>query len=155
MRSRFDQPITAAGFRERVAPLLGMEVSRAWRGHGSALFLELGALHDEPGFRGAQGQATVMIEWSWRVERPRSIAFGSWSTDRKMDFAIPRLAGRRVESIAAEGRLPELVIALSGGLWVHAFTTVEEQPQWVLFLPDQSWLHVVGGRLARNTQNAR
>ena len=48
-----------------------------------------------------------------------------------------------------------VVLALSGGLWVHAFSTVEGQPQWTVFLPDESWLTVVGGRLVRNTQNAR
>jgi hypothetical protein len=53
-----------------------------------------------------------------------------------------------------EGRLPELVIALSGGLWVHAFNTAEGQPQWTVFLPDESWLRVDGGRLVHNTQNA-
>ena len=164
MRSRFEQRITAAELRARVAPLVGLEVSRPWRGYGSALFLELGALHEEPlpvsrvrpeGGTVLRGEATVMIKWSWRVERPRSIAFGSWSTDRKMDFGIARLEGRRVEGITVEGRLPELVLALSGGRWVHAFSTVEGQPEWTLFLPDGSWLTVVGGGLVRNTQNAR
>jgi hypothetical protein len=164
VRSRFDRPITAVEFQERVAPLVGLPVSRTWRGYGSALFLELGTLHEESsppsriwprGRVSLKGEATVMIQWSWRVERPRSIAFGSWSTDRRMDFGIARLEGHRVEGITVEGRLPELVIALSGGLWVHAFNTAEGQPQWVLFLPDGSSLTVAAGRLVRNTQNAR
>jgi hypothetical protein len=163
-RSRFEHRITAAELRERAAPLVGLPVSRPWRGYGSALFLELGTLREEPrppsranpeGGAYRVGEATVMIEWSWRVERPRSIAFGSWSTDRRMDFGISRLEGHRVEGIAVEGRLPELVVALSGGLWVHAFSTVEGQPQWTLFLADGSWVTVAGGGLVRNTRNAR
>jgi hypothetical protein len=132
-------------------------VSRPWRGYGSALFLELGALRevrhhpDRP--PSLEGEGTVMIQWSWRVERPRSIAFGSWSTDRKMDHGIARLGGRDATGITVEGRLPELVVTLSGGLWVHAFSTVEGQPQWTVFLPDQSWITVSGGVLVRNTQN--
>jgi len=158
MRSRHETRITAAEFRGWVAPLEGLAVSRAWRGHGTALFLELGALHEVPLLRGGtslKGAATVMIEWSWRVERPRSIAFGSWSTDRRMDFGVARLQGRRVAGVTVEGRLPELVMALSGGVWVHAFSTVEGQPRWTVFLPDGSWLTVAGGLLVRNTQNAR
>jgi hypothetical protein len=164
VRSRFERRITAAELEEYLAPLVGMAVSRPWRGYGSALFLELGALHEEPrppsrrepqGGVTLRGEAGVMIEWSWRVERPRSIAFGSWSTDRRMGFGIARLEGHRVEGITVEGRLPELVIALSGGLWVHAFNTAEGQPEWTVFLPDGSWLRVDGGRLVHNTQNAR
>ena len=164
VRSRFEHRITAEAFRELVVPLVGMAVSRPWRGYGSALFLELGTLREErhppsrtrpEGGVSLTGEATVMVQWSWRVERPRSIAFGSWSTDRRMDFGIARLEGHRVEGITVEGRLPELVIALSGGLWVHAFNTAEGQPQWTVFLPDQSWLTVDGGRPLRNKQNAR
>ena len=164
VRSRFERRITARELEGYFAPLVGMPVSRPWRGYGSALFLELGTLHEEPyppsrrepqGGVSLRGEAGVMIEWSWRVERPRSIAFGSWSTDRRMDFGIARLEGRRVEGITVEGRLPELVIALSGGLWVHAFNTSEGQPDWTVFLPDHSWITVDGGRLVRNTQNAR
>ena len=164
VRSQFDHRITAAEFHEWLAPLVGMPVSRTWRGYGSALFLELGVLHEEhrPPTRvnpeprvSLKGEATVMIQWSWRVERPRSIAFGSWSTDRRMDFGISRLTGHRVEGITVEGRIPELVITLSGGLWVHAFNTSEGQPEWTVFLPDESRLEVAAGRLVRNTQNAR
>lgn len=163
-RSRFVRRITARELEDFFAPLVGMTVSRTWRGYGSTLFLELGALHEEPhppsrvnpeGSVSLKGEATVMIHWSWRVERPRSIAFGSWSTDRKMDFGITRLEGRRVERIAVEGRLPELVIALSDGVWVHAFNTSEGQPEWSVNLPDHSWIGVDGGLLVRDTQNAR
>lgn len=131
-----------------------MPVSRVWRGYGSALFLELGALRPRPRLRGGEslmGERSVMIQWSWRIEAPRSIMAGSWSTDRKIDNAIQRLAGRTVLEVEVQGRIPELVITLSGGLWLYSFAAVEPQPQWVLFLGDGDWLHVERGRILRNT----
>ena len=69
------------------SPFLGKVVSRVRRGHGSAIFLEIGELDDNK-----KGELTVMIEWSWRVEDERQIAFGSWSdesefTKRLLDLA--------------------------------------------------------------------
>ena len=96
-----------------------------------------------------------MIEWSWRVERARSIEAGSWSTDRRIDGAVSRLRGPRVTELAVTGRLPELVVGLSDGRWVHSFMTAEGQPEWALFLPDGSWLTVERGRLVHDVQNQR
>ena len=96
-----------------------------------------------------------MIEWSWRIERARSIAVGSWSTERRIKAAIPGLIGPKISEISVAGRLPELVVALSDGRWVHSFMTYDGQPAWVLFLPDGSWLTVEGGRLTHDKQNIR
>ncbi|HYH78629.1 MAG TPA: hypothetical protein VEX86_02505 [Longimicrobium sp.] len=121
-----DRPISRLACQRLFAPLVGLPVSLGWRGHGSAILLELGSLAmetDPQGRTGARGESTIMIEWSWRVEAARSIAFGSWSTDRRMDFAIPRLAGRVVAGIEVWGRLPELAVELSGGLRLVSFMT--------------------------------
>jgi hypothetical protein len=96
-----------------------------------------------------------MIEWSWRIERARSIAVGSWSTNRQITAAISGLIGPKVKEISVAGRLPELVLALSDGRWVHSFMTTDGQPEWTLFLPDGSWLTVEGGRLIHDTQDIR
>ena len=96
-----------------------------------------------------------MIEWSWRIERARSIEVGSWSTDRRIDGAIPRLIGPKVSEISVAGRLPELVVALSDDRWVHSFMTTGGQPEWTLFLPDGSWLTVESGRLTHDTHDVR
>lgn len=96
-----------------------------------------------------RGRGTVMLEWSWRVEGPRSIRFGSWSSDRKLSNGLVRLRGQRVIGICLEGRLPEIVVALSRRTWVHSFSTVEGQPDWTLFLPNGECVSVVGGRVKR------
>jgi hypothetical protein len=94
-----------------------------------------------------------MIQWSWRVERARSIAFGSWSTERRMTNGVSRLIGRRVEAIDIVGRLPEILLQLSDGLWLQTFNTSDGQPEWTVFLPDASWVAVVAGHVVHNTQN--
>ena len=140
-------------FERLVFPTLGLSITHPWRGVGSAIFLELGPLKRVPRIRvpghDLKGLATVMIEWGWRVERPRSIEVGSWSTDRKIDVGIRRLKRLKVESIKVEGRLPELTIGLSDGRWLRTFMISDSQPSWVLFLPDGSWLHVERGMVIR------
>ena len=96
-----------------------------------------------------------MLQWSWRIESARAIRLGSWSGERRITNGVQALAGRRVVDVSVTGRLPELVVSLSDGLWVHSFMTAEGQPEWTVFLPDGSWLHVVRGRLAHDTQNVR
>lgn len=142
-------PLTREEFHRLTRPLVGKPVSSTWRGHGSALFLELGRLHTSPRWTGEKGDATVMVQWSWRVEGPRSVRFGSWSLDRKMNHGIRGLRGRTVLDVALAGRIPELVITLSGRVWVQSFTTVEGQPQWTLFFGEGDWCRVVRGRLER------
>ena len=151
MATTTPHPLPGDDFRDLTRPLVGLPVSRPWRGYGSALFLELGRLTRRPRLRGKGwddvGEATVMIEGSWRVERKRSVAFGSWGGDRKINNGIVRLAGHVVEDIAVTGRLPELVVSLSGGLWVHTFTTAQGQPEWALKVPARGWVSVKRGML--------
>lgn len=94
-----------------------------------------------------------MIQWSWRVERRRSIQFGSWSTDRKMNLGIPQLQDRYVEEISLVGRLPEISIRLSDSLWLHSFMIAEGQPEWTIFLLDGTWLTVRHGRVIRESSD--
>jgi hypothetical protein len=155
--------ISAEEFQGLVHPLIGLPVSRVWRGAGSAIFLEIGKLFKETWrypkkkrkTTSIVGQFGVMIEWTWRVERPKSILFGSWSTDRMIDNRLPKLRGHTVTSIEIKGRLPELVIQLSGGFWVHSFATAEGQPTWCVFLDNvhspSSYLVSEYGKLIHET----
>lgn len=115
----------------------GLPVSHVWRGHGSALFVELGRLSPttrRDGSSGqAEGQVSVMIEWSWRIEDERSIVCGSWSDDALWEPTFARLLGQRVNDIGTFGRLPEIQLHLSGGMYVASFMTAEGDPEWTLF----------------------
>ncbi len=134
-------------------PLIGMPVSHSWRGYGTALFLEFGALTmpgpKTPRSRNPKGEATLMVEWSWRVETRGAVQFGSWSGNKKMDNGIATLKRRKVMDISLVGRLPKIYIHLSGGRWVHSFMTREGRPEWTVFLPDKTWITFRGGRILR------
>ena len=138
--------ISSEHFATLVAPLIGLQLSDTWRGYGSAIFLELGQLaRDSKGRQ--RGQATVMVEWDWRIEGPRSILLGSSNADRKISAGVKALNGRRVLDISLFGRIPELSIALSGSRWLTSFMTADGQPRWTVFLGDGTCLTVVRGVL--------
>jgi hypothetical protein len=74
-----------------------------------------------------------MIEWSWRIESEDAILCGSWSNEELWAEVFKSLIGRRVQDASIYGRLPELSIALAGGLYVASFMTAEGQPAWSIF----------------------
>jgi hypothetical protein len=117
----------------------GLRVSHLWRGHGSALFLELGKLTASPGKRrdGSQrspsGEVGIMIEWTWRTEQGSSILCGSWSEESLWQPAFDLVVGQNVLGLSTFGRLPELALSLSGELHVLSFMTAEGDPSWALF----------------------
>ncbi|MFB0493743.1 hypothetical protein ABIE45_006399 [Methylobacterium sp. OAE515] len=58
------------------AAACGLTIAHVWRGHGSVLFIELGALTPTTrrnGYPGEpRGEIGLMVEWSWRIEDGRS-----------------------------------------------------------------------------------
>lgn len=161
-----DERITKEQFHNLTRSLIGLPVSKTWRGVGSAIFFELGKLTEEQRQHkdgttriSHRGEAGVMLEWSWRVERPKSVLFGSWSGDKEITNKLLKLQHLVVVDITVEGRLPELVIQLSDGHWIHSFTTVDGQPQWCLFLSrdksSRQWVTSEIGKLVLSTEEAK
>ncbi len=138
--------ISTKDFFERTRCLLEMPVSYAWRGYGTAIFLELGVLKNEAGNH-LKGDATVGLEFDWRVEKLKSIFFGSGSGTRKIDNGLKKLVNTKIIEVEAEGRLSELVLTLTSNLWLGSFTIYEPQPQWTLFLPDGNCLSSIRGKI--------
>jgi hypothetical protein len=64
---RIESSIAATQFETLTQPLLGLPISRAWCGHGSALILELGAVNGRYRSGKSRGTVNIMIRWSWRV----------------------------------------------------------------------------------------
>ncbi len=126
---------------EFLSPYFGKEVSRVWLGHGSAIFLEIGELS------GKKGQLTIMIEWSWRVENEKDIAFGSWSEEDYFSSQLQELKGLTLLSISFQGRLQEVIAELSNKKWVCSFSTVEGDPEWAIISKGKTLLSK-NGRLA-------
>lgn len=134
--------------------LIGMQVSHVWRGFGSAIFLEFGNLQDrgvrkDGTKRNPDGDVSVMIEWSWRIEKARSILGGSFSSDGKFLGMLKKLVGATVADMKVTDGLPELVLTFSNGLKLASFMTAEGQPQWAVITrrPNLGTLHVERGRL--------
>lgn len=143
-------PITREQFRDLTRPLLGMPVSHAWRGYGSAIFLELSELSPSGRKRNnPDGAASLMVQWSWRVESPGAIRFGSWSTEAGITKGVASLVGHTILDIEVVGRLPELVLTLDRRRWLHTFMTAEGQPEWSIRLLDDTWVNVRRGLLQR------
>lgn len=156
-----NRPVSNSEFTTLVAPLVGKKISHVWRGFGSAIFLEIGELREIPPPKSSrkqeptlEGEYTIMIEWSWRVEKLRSIEFGSWSSVRLMTNRLPTLVGHSILGIHLIGRLPEIQIDLTRNRWVNSLQTAEGQPDWTIFIGGQ-WLRVRNGRvvLEHSTQD--
>lgn len=143
-------------FHALTRPLVGVPVSHTWRGAGSAIGLELGALTTftrtmrklgEVEFM--HGEVSLMLCWSWRVESPGAIQFGSWSEDPRITRGVASLEGHTILDIQLEGRLPELVLTLDRKRWLHTFMTAEGQPEWSVRMHDNAWIGVNRGHLYR------
>lgn len=117
--------------------LIGLPVSHVWRGYGSSIFVEFGALRPswkKGGMPGEpQGEMALMVEGSWRIEGANTILCGSFSYDEECSGPLDQLVGARVDDLLLFGRLPEVEVRLSGDLHVLTFSTDIGEPEWVLF----------------------
>jgi hypothetical protein len=140
------------GFAEFCEPLIGLPVNHVWRGYGSAIFLEFGKLRPtirSDGKRGnPNGEISLMVEWSWRIEGIRSILCGSWSDATLWPKAFAKLKKAKVTDVSLLGRLNEVDIGLSNKIHVVSFSTIEGYPQWTIFnRKADSWVTVRNGSL--------
>ena len=128
--------MTTPEFATFLSSLIGMPVSHVWRGYGSALFLEFGNLRptarrdDSDG--NPEGEMSLMVEWSWRIEGRRSILCGSWSDEPKWPRAFALLRNTTVAGATLFGRLPEIELRLANDVRVLSFMTAEGSPAWAL-----------------------
>lgn len=145
-------------FAQIVKPLIEMPISWTWRGYGTTIFLEFGILKEEEKQRkdgswriSRRGEITLMLQYGWRVERLRSIAFGSDSSKTKIETGLARLRGNQIINVSVEGRLPEIVLQLSNGYWVRSFVAWAGQPAWSLLFRESAnvdyWTDVTNGKI--------
>lgn len=137
--------ITTEEFVTMASPLVGLNVSRAWIGYGTAAILELGTLREETGADGRsfqKGEATLMVGWSWRVEGPRAVVFGATSTRRQVSEGLATIEGKTLSAITVDGKLPELTLDLSNGMRMRSFMSADGDPEWLVMLADGCALFV-------------
>ena len=147
------KPKTKEDFEQTTRCLIGLHISRPWRGIGPAFYAEIGPL-TQTYKRTGHAKADCGLDFSscWRVEGQRSVLFGSFSGKPKIQHGIESLTGLTVLDITVTGRLPELCVQLSDGRWIHTFATSEGQPDWSVFLNDNNWLRVKLGRVRKMSQ---
>jgi len=139
--------------------LVGMPISHVWFGHGSALFLELGPLSEsrlQDGSPGnPKGTVTVMADFGWRIEKPRSIICGSGDAKTRCEAIAKGLVGTTVVDAQVLGRLPELYLELSNNQWLLTFGQYQGQPTWAVFFNARGCgaLCVKGGHLRLDKQH--
>lgn len=144
-----DIVLSSKEFEELAAPLVGLKVSLAWKGYGSAVFLELGALAPLESRRQQhnRGQACISVEWDWRVESEVAVLYGSSNSRPEIDAGIRSLQGANIEAVTVIGQVPELVIQFSNGHFLKSMVMVSGDPEWSIKLPDGRWVYARRGKL--------
>jgi hypothetical protein len=141
-------------FEALAASLSGQPISYLWRGYGSAVFIELGDLTPRTNRDGTpghpEGQVSLGVEWSWRIEEDAAIVCGSWSEEDLWEPSFARLRDAQVGSVKLFGGLPEVELTTGEGVRFLSFSTTEGQPQWYLVdrrADPPRWFSVREGRL--------
>ncbi|KQM22437.1 hypothetical protein ASE73_14490 [Sphingomonas sp. Leaf24] len=119
------------------AALIERPLSHVWRGHGTAIMVEFGVLtpklrRDGSPANNPDGELSLMIERTWRIEHGQRILSGSSSEDAVIDASLNRLLGKDVLDVTTFGRLPELQVVLSDDLYVVSFAAEAGGPEWAL-----------------------
>jgi hypothetical protein len=132
------QPIE--DFQKLVQPIIGMVVSLPWKGFGTAVFFELGQLAEietELGWRQHKnGEASIGVQWDWRVERGYEVLFGSSNSRPEMEEGILTLQDTTIEKISVAGHVPEIEVLFSNGDCLRSMVMVSGEPEWSITLPD-------------------
>ena len=126
----------------RLTELKVTEVTHAWRGHGSATFLELGQLTDSARNKNARGEQTIAIEWSWRIEDQNSILLGSWDNEKEIDRFSELVIGATIESINFFTTLNEIEISFTNLYRLLSFSTAKGNPEWLITFKNRDCLCV-------------
>ncbi|WP_313324899.1 hypothetical protein [Sphingobium yanoikuyae] len=141
-------------FEALALSLVGQPISYIWRGYGSAIFIEIGELTPRLNRDGSvghpEGEVSLGVEWSWRIENTHAIVCGSWSDDDLWEPALSCLRDARVERCEALGYLPEVVLTTVEGFRFLTFSTTDGQPQWHIVDRrdgDARWFSVRDGQL--------
>jgi hypothetical protein len=143
-------------FQALVQPLLGLMVSLPWKGYGSAIFLELGALAPLESQRRHKnnGEACISVEWDWRVEAEAAVLFGSSNSRPKIESGIHSLRGTTIQALTVVGQVPELVVQFSNGYCLRSMVMATGNPEWSIKLTDGRWVYAEGGHLLVGTGTA-
>lgn len=140
-------PLTLDEANLLIRPLVHMPISLPWKGHGSAIFLELGNLAplERPRQRHQNGDATIYIGWDWRVEDGSRVLYGSSNSKPEIEDGIDALVGITISSLTIRGSVPELAIEFSNGASLMSAAMCTDTSEWSIRLPGAIWISCVDG----------
>jgi hypothetical protein len=129
-------------FHQLIQPLIGMVVSLPWKGYGTAIFFELGQLApiEAKRQRHKKGEASISVQWDWRVESGFEVLFGSSNSRPEMEEGILALQYTTIKSLSVAGHVPELEIQFSNGDCLRSMVMVNGDAQWSIKLPNGNWI---------------
>jgi hypothetical protein len=135
-------PLTLVDANIRLNSLVNLPVSLPWKGHGSAIFLELGVLTSTAGQRRKRekGEANIYVGWDWRIEEGAKVLFGSSNSRPVIEDGISILCGVRIDDLLIQGDVPELLIRFSNGYRLISAAMCDDGSEWSIHLPDDSWM---------------
>ncbi len=134
-------------FDELVSPLIGKTISHAWKGYGSAIFLELGKLQHGKQNRHPSGESCIWIEWDWRVEDNLRVLGGSSESNPSIEKTLQGLAGRKISEISISAPPREICVILDDNTKLRTMSAATGDPQWTVRLPDNRYISTVAGVL--------
>ena len=116
--------------------LIGLPVSHVWFSDYSVVYFELGELTPSERTRrdgspgNPDGEITVYAGFDWRIERARSIVCSRNDSQKRRYSVCESVLGSTVVESSVFGRIPELNIGFSSGLWLVTFGLSRSDPQW-------------------------
>lgn len=141
------KPLTLDEANLLIRPLVDMPISLPWKGHGSAIFLELGNLAplERPRQRHQKGEATIYIGWDWRVEKNSRVLYGSSNSKPEIVDGIDTLVDIEIVHLAIQGSVPELSIEFSNGARLMSAAMCTDTSEWNIRLPGSGWVSCADG----------
>lgn len=134
----------------------GLTVSHAWRGYGSALFLEMGELTDsillrrDGSQRNPTGQVSVCLYDGWLILADQKPVYTTEVDESLWADLLAFCVGRFVMKIEVAGNQPELRIRLSGEIEIKACSQEDRSADWAVafqrMMPPQ-WLYLNQGEV--------
>jgi hypothetical protein len=131
--------VTTSDFLTRASALIGLPISRAWKGYGSTVFLELGdLLYSETHPKGVS-EASISIDWDWRIEGESKIICGSSNSGPEIANHLAMFEGETVKELVLDGSPHELILTISNGRRLRSMSMVTGSPQWSIRFSDGIW----------------
>lgn len=143
------EPLTLTQANHLIQPLVTLPISHAWKGYGTAIFIELGALTPSAHARALHpvGEFSIYIGWDWRLEEGTRVRFGSSNNRPEMQVGLATLVGLTITSAAITGAVPEIALTLSNGQRLISAAMCSDVSEWTIRLPGSRWVACIDGEV--------